>query len=493
MSGSFRQILRSSSIIGGASLVTILIGVVRTKIAAMLLGPVGVGLIGLYTNVAGTASAVAGLGLNQAGTREIARASVLGDPQELMNSRRALFWGTLALALVGALGFFLLREPISILVFEEPLLADEVGWLAIAVGLSVAAASQISLLRGMRRVGDMARVSIASAVIFTLIGVLALSVFGRDGLIVYVLAAPVSSFLVGHWFVRRLPRHRTVRRTTTGEITLLWRNLVRLGLAFMIASLATTVGVLVVRGLVQRELGEAALGYFQASWAISMQYIGFVLGAMATDFYPRLAAVIGDNDAANALVNDQIEVGLLLAAPIVIAMAGLSPWVISLLYSPEFASAASVLRWQVLGDTLKVASWPLGFILLASGAGKLFAASEWGAMLLFACSTAVLLPVLGLPATGASFLLMYSVYFCFIYVVARRRTGFRWRGSVLRLIVVVFVFAGLLSWSSSVWPRAGMAGGVLIATIAGLFAVWRLNSKGAIPKRIASVLKRSGS
>lgn len=39
---------------------------------------------------------------------------------------------------------------------------------------------------------------------------------------------------------------------------------------------------------------------------------------------------------------------------------------------------AAVLRWQVLGDVLKVASWPLGSIILAAVA--LLVAAEWSAM-----------------------------------------------------------------------------------------------------------------
>ena len=47
-SASYRRILKSSSIIGGASFLNIAIGLVRTKVLAVLLGPSGVGLVSLY-------------------------------------------------------------------------------------------------------------------------------------------------------------------------------------------------------------------------------------------------------------------------------------------------------------------------------------------------------------------------------------------------------------------------------------------------------------
>jgi PST family polysaccharide transporter len=60
---SYHRILRSTSIIGGASFVNIAIGVLRSKVLAVLLGPVGVELASLYTGLMGTASTVATMGL----------------------------------------------------------------------------------------------------------------------------------------------------------------------------------------------------------------------------------------------------------------------------------------------------------------------------------------------------------------------------------------------------------------------------------------------
>ena len=50
-SSSYSQTLKSSSIVGGAQAVSLVLGMVRTKLVALLLGPTGVGLIGLYDSV----------------------------------------------------------------------------------------------------------------------------------------------------------------------------------------------------------------------------------------------------------------------------------------------------------------------------------------------------------------------------------------------------------------------------------------------------------
>ena len=94
-SSSYKQILRSSSIIGGASVVNILISLLRTKVVAVVLGPAGVGFIGLLVTLMATASTVASLGFGNVGTRQIAEAVGEDDTAAVAAARRALFWGTL--------------------------------------------------------------------------------------------------------------------------------------------------------------------------------------------------------------------------------------------------------------------------------------------------------------------------------------------------------------------------------------------------------------
>ena len=234
---------------------------------------------------------------------------------------------------------------------------------------SVACASQGALIQGMRRMGDMARLSVYGATLNTVLGVALLWQWVSAGLVAYVLVGPLMSFLLGHMYVSRLPKSGT-DTVSMQELAQQWKVLLRLGIPFMGAGLVLSLVHLWIRVEVSNNLGPAALGHYQAAWVISMQYIGFVLGAMGADYYPRQTGVIHDSEAAVRLVNEQTEIALLLSAPVFIAMMALAPWVVHLLYSAAFAPAVEVLRWQILGDVLKVVSWPLGFVILAAGDGK---------------------------------------------------------------------------------------------------------------------------
>ena len=454
---SYRRILKSSSIIGGASVINILIGLVRTKIIAVLLGPTGIGLVSLYTGLMSTATAMATMGIGTIGTRQIAEALSQDDERALAVVRRAMFWGALLLASAGALVVWSLREVLAVKVLGGAEHATMVGWLALGVALSVAGASQGALIQGMRRIGDMARLSVFGSVLNTLLGVALLWQWGEAGLVAYVLLGPLVSFLLGHWYVSRLPKVASAP-IAMQEMAQQWQTLLRLGVPFMGAGLVGALVQLWIRVEVGNTLGAESLGHFQAASTISMQYIGFVLAAMGADYYPRLTGVIHDHKAASCLVNEQTEIALLLSAPVFIAMIGLTPWVIHLLYSAAFAPAVDVLRWQILGDVLKVASWPLGFVILAAGAGKTFFWTETLVLTLMGGLIAGFSSSVGLQITGIAFLVSYAVLLPLVYWLAKRRIGFEWTGSNIKLIVIIFTLCTMVAViSTKYWWGASVA------------------------------------
>src|ERR1700720_4961352 len=81
--GTYGQILKSSALVGGSSVINIAIGIVRTKAMALLLGPAGYGLFGLYGSIANLAQSLAGMGVNSSGVRQIAAAVGSGDSAQI--------------------------------------------------------------------------------------------------------------------------------------------------------------------------------------------------------------------------------------------------------------------------------------------------------------------------------------------------------------------------------------------------------------------------
>ncbi len=486
LQSSYRQILRSTSIIGGSSVLNILIGLVRVKVLAVLLGPVGIGLAGLYTSIMGTATSVAGCGLGSSGVRQIAEAG--GEEQTLSRVRRALWYANLVLGILGMIALWVVREPVSRWVFGDNSHATAVGWLGLGVLLTLIAGSQTALLQGLRRIGDMARVSVLGSLLGTVAGIGLIGLFGQEGILAYVLVIPAISVGVAWYFVARLPQPVRELPSFTA-LTQQWRVMLGLGMAFMTTGLMNNLTQLAVRALVTRDLGLEATGYFQAAWAISVTYVGLVLGAMGADYYPRLTQAIQNQEQANRLVNEQARVALLLAGPMLLGMVAFTPLVIDLLYAPTFGPAMEILRWQMLGNLLKVASWPMGFILLARGEGRLFFLTDSTALVFYLLGV-WFGPVFGLVATGVMFLLMYTLYFALVYAVVARINRFRWDAGNLKLLFGLALAGALLQVLSRVSAEWTYGVGTVLAVGLSGYSFYQLSTLTQVGGRLGRIATR---
>jgi PST family polysaccharide transporter len=314
-----------------------------------------------------------------------------------------------------------------------------IGWVAAGVALTMLAASQLALLNGLRKVGDIARLNIFAALLATVVGIAALLLMGERGLLVFVLAVPLCSFLIGAWLVRRL---RLPSAAVSG--------------ADLMADARKLIG-----------LGAAA-------WLISTVYLGAVLTAMTTDYYPRLTALADDPVAASALINDQTRMALWLCGPVCLGLIALAPLATLVLFSAEFTQSATILQWLVVGDVLKIMAWPLGFALLARNDGSRYLLVETTAIIVFASAVSVLLPVLDLVGTGAAFILMYCAYLPLVRLCLRRHLAFAWDREVKADAALLLGSAILTASLCSFDPVAGGALGLLLAAALGYRSWQRL-------------------
>lgn len=468
---SHRQIFRTSAIMGSASAINMVIGVIKVKVLAVLLGPAGIGLMGLYQNIMGMAATLAGCGIATSGVRQLA--ATTGEQETLDIVRRALWLGNLMLGIFGMIVLLLLRDSVSLWVFNDVAHSVSVGWLGLGILLTLIAGSQTALLQGLRRIGDLARVNIISAIIGAIVGILAIYLLGEEGVLWFVLTAPGISILVAWYYALRLPRPTTDYDWSV--IQQQWQLMFKLGVPLMAAGLLTLVTQLVVRSIIVREIGLDASGYFQAAWAISMTYIGFVLGAMGSDYYPRLTGVIDDHRSAGKLVNEQAEMVLLLSAPALLAMITLAPWIINLLYAENFSPAVDILRWQVLGDILKVSSWPMGFIVLAMGRGGIFIGTQFIWNGVYLGFTMIGVHEYGLIVTGVGFWVAYLISYGVVAMVAMRLISFKLDQRNCLFTILLSLAGGLILFLSVQSSLAGFVVGLLLTGVVSIYSLRRLN------------------
>ena len=80
---SYRSIAKANTIFGGVQIFNIIIGIIRSKVVAVLLGPHGVGLMGLFQSTIDLVRAGTNCGLQTSAVRDVSIAHESGDREEV--------------------------------------------------------------------------------------------------------------------------------------------------------------------------------------------------------------------------------------------------------------------------------------------------------------------------------------------------------------------------------------------------------------------------
>lgn len=474
---SYRGILKATSLIGGSSFINILIGMVRTKFVATLLGPAGVGLMGVYGTITSMVGIVAGMGISTSGVRLIAEAYAKKDDQLVARTvitLRRTVWLT---GLFGCLGLAALAWPLSIATFGSGSETLSLAMLGSTILIGSITAGQGCLIQGSRRIKDLAWLGIAGALNGTLISIPCFYFWGTRGIVPSLILGALAGLVTSWWFARRIPvlPIRMTWRDSRGEAG----RLLSFGVPLMLSSLFNAVSAYVIRVVLIRQVGVEGVGIYGAAFSLSGVLANFVLTAMGTDYYPRLTSVAHDPARVRQEINSQTEIALLLSTPALAVTLVFAPLAISLFYSGQFDGAIGILRWAVFGIFGRVISWPLGYLILARGKGKLYLISEILAglihlALIWRCTLSW-----GLQGTGIAFVLLYCVYTVIVYAIGIFLNHKLWdRACLFHVIglggmliltgaIIMAVKHDILRWTLSLSACGALSG----------YCVWRLSSQ----------------
>lgn len=481
---TYGQILKSTAFVGGAQVVNIGMGMIRTKAMAMLLGPAGFGLVGLYMSVANLAQSIAGMGVNSSGVRQIAEAAASDDRERIVRTAAVLRRTSVLLGALGATVLIIFSNQVSQLTFGTTTHSGAISLLSLVVFFNLVAAGQGALIQGMRHIGDLAQMRVLGALYGTVVTIPFVYLLRQQGVVPSLVAVAALTLLTSWWYSRkvRLPK-RSVTFLSVAEEA---RPLLKLGFAFMASGLMTMGSAYFTRIIVVHQLGLEASGYYQSAWTLGGLYLGVILQAMGADFYPRLTAVAHNNEQCNRLVNEQTRISLLLAGPGVITTLAFAPLVIAFFYSAKFGPAAGVLRWICLGAALQAVTWPIGFIIIAKGAQGLFFWCEFAWAFVSIGVTWLSVRAFGLSGAGFAFFCSYIFHLLLIYPVVRKLSGFRWSAenqvtAILVLLLIAVLFCGLYFLPLTLAACTGILAGLF----SGLYSLRELLTiawPGRIPR-----------
>ena len=467
-----------------------LVGMIRVKFVAVLIGPIGVGLVGTYRAMIQLIGTFAGLGLQSSAVRDIAEAVGSGDEGEvgrIVLTVRRMCWLT---GCLGALLTALFSTKLSLLTFNDTDHALEITLVGLTILFTNVQGGQMAIIQGMRRIGDLALLNLIGVIVGSIVSVGLYAWLGLRGVVPAILALGLIQLVVSWWFARKVQVLRV--QMTWRESFRAAGGMVQLGLALMWSGLMVAGVAYLTRILIVRDIDLVAVGIFTAAFSLSGMIVNFVLGAMGADYYPSLTAISSDHKKMSQLVNQQTEVGLLLALPGLLGTLALAPWAIKLFYTSDFWAAAELLRWFSLGCLGRVISWPLGYVMLAKGKSAIFAGVQTLFNIVHVCLILIGIKYMGLVGVSIAFFGLYVFSTVIVYMIARRLIGFSWSRGVWSLlgIMVPVVFATFVGTKTTSDLHSTLVGSVVTLAVGVLCLrglVLRLGSDHKVCQIVARV------
>lgn len=473
---SYGQILKSSSIVGGSQGVALLIGLIQTKCVAVFLGPVGVGLSGAFGSLIGIVVTLCGLGVSSSAVRSIAKANASeekGDLGKLVTTLRILSWIT---GLVGSAVVLLFAKPLSRMTF-----GSEEYWIALSV-LSLCVLfrclknGQLGYIQGIRRIGDLAKMKIIASITGVTIGVGLYAWLGLRGIVPAIFAMGLVQLIAANYFARRA--QSPTSSVSREEFLKISGDFIKLGVVLMWTGLLSMLVGYLTRVILIQHIDLHAAGLYQSSYRISAMFVGFILAAMSADFLPRLSEVADDDKKIQQQVNEQTEIGLLLAVPGILATITFTSWIIAILYTSEFKMAEELMKWMVLGCLGRVISWPMAMILIAKGCKAWLMVLESCASVLHVALIYAGVQQFGVVGASYAFALLYVVYIIATKLIANKVVGFAWSSEVVKMLLLYLpAVLFLVSLSFVVGQWLFMTVGCVLTLVIGIYNVRQLSMR----------------
>ncbi len=442
---------------------------IAAKSGAIFLGPEGVGVSKLYASVINLIRTATSLGISSSGVREVALAIGSGEAEKVGRTVRILRKACWATGVFGWLISALLCWPLSIWVFNHAGYALPIALLGCTIMLAAISGGQTALLQGTRNIAALAKINVLGSLSGVVISIPLFWLLGKNGIVPSMVLSAAVSLVISWNFSRKIevPNSEKVSWNNAARES---KQLIGLGVAQMWGNIMTTLASTITAAVIVRWFGMEANGIYGAAWALSGFFANFILSSMASDFYPRLTTVQSNHPLVNQLVNEQTEIGVLLALPGIIASLFFAPLVIKLFYTSEFLAAADLLPWFLFGVMGRVISWPMGFVMLAKGASKQFAATETFFNLFGLALSLALMHFGGLKGASISFFVLYLVHTIALILITHRLTGFVWSRGVRILVTVTILSCLFANAIIQFLPDAWIViCGILLSVSCGLF------------------------
>ena len=472
---SYRHILKYTGVFGSVQGLNVLISLVRNKFVAVLLGPGGMGLVSLLNTALSFISQLTNLGIAMSAVRNLAELYEKGDEAALSHYIKVVRMWCLVAALFGVLLCCLAAPLLDLMSFSWGNHTLHFFLLAPAVGMAAITGGEAAILKATQRLRPLAVIQIWNMVVSLVVTVPLYYYYGETAIVPVMTLMGLAAMLLTLGYSYRFYPLRL-----KGDTSMLAEGLpmVKLGVAFILAGVVGSASEMIIRSFLNVQGSLDDVGFYNAAYMMTVTYAAMVFSAIDSDFYPRLSAVNHDVKQSNEVVNRQLEMSLLIVAPMLVAFIIGLPILIPLLFSKEFEPIIGLTQLSATAMYLKVLTLPVAYITLARGRSKTYLGLEIAYFVFFVLATIACYLQWGLYGMGVALVSAHVFDFLVIHVVARLSYDYRISRQVIRYSLVQ-VGLGVLTFGVTFIkePLTYWVSGTLLLLLSSWFSLRLIRQK----------------
>lgn len=391
------------------------------KILAVYVGPTGYAALGQFQNAVQMITTFGSGAINTGVTKYTAE--YFAD--EAQQRRLWQTAGTIALTgsvITGAL-VALFNQPLASWFLKDTQYGSVFIWFGLTLVFFVFNTLLLAILNGKKEISRYVMVNITGSVFALAVSAVMIVQFGLYGAL---LTLAINQSLV--FFVTLALCYRTswfrLRYLVGGIDKQAALNLGKYTAMALTSAATVPISHILVRNHLGETLGWAAAGYWEAMWRLSAAYLMFVTTTLSVYYLPRLSE-LKDPDAIKKEIIRGYQIILPLAATSGVMIYIFRDFVIGVLFTREFAPMRDLFAWQMLGDTLKIGSWILAYLMLGQAFVKIFIVTEILFGFGFFAWTWVFTDHFGLQAAVMAHAVNYLVYWILMIILISRKLAVR--------------------------------------------------------------------
>ena len=420
---TYKHIVKYTGFFGGIQVLTILVSVIRNKLAVILLSKGGIGLTALYNNITGFLSNASNLGVSFSSIKHISEIYECGDMSKIKRHIEVVRTWSIWTAMMGMLLTILLSPIISWSAFDDFSHTVSVCMLSPVVAFMAITGGELAILKAVRKLHRVALTSIIGA-LFTLFLTIPFYYFWGNKGIIPALNVSTLSVMVAH-LALSLPLFPWKVSLMSKEYFYEGWSLVKLGVPYILAAVINTFSVMGISFFINRAGSADDVGLYSMGFTLVITYAGIVFTAVDTDYFPRLSAIHTDAKRMSLTINRQVKVCVLLMAPFLVLFMLCMPLIIRLLYTAEYLPITGMAVCASLHMFFKAMTLPVAYTALAKADSLIYLLMEVIYDLVMVALVVIGYVLWGIQGTGVALALAGIFDFVLIYAVYTRRYDYK--------------------------------------------------------------------